>query len=135
MSPFENGETGFTMDASSIKFGPGMTRETGFEAARFGCTRVMVVTDPRMAKLEPVANVLASLQESGIEAVLFDGVRTEPTDASFNEAVSTFSIGLKTAPRYALSAGPRRHRQAAGARDADDFFGDLVDAAACGESK
>lgn len=75
------------MDASSIKFGPGMTHETGFEAERFGCTRVMVVTDPRVAKLEPVANVMASLKSSGIDAVLFDQSRTEPTDASFQAAI------------------------------------------------
>ena len=80
-------ETGFTMDASSIKFGPGMTRETGYEAARFGCTRVMVVTDPQLAKLEPVATVVASLKEAGIEAVVFDRSHTEPTDASFAEAI------------------------------------------------
>ena len=80
-------ETGFTMDASSIKFGPGMTRETGFEAARFGCRRVVVMTDPRMAKLQPVATVMTSLKESGIDAVLFDAARTEPTDASFKEAI------------------------------------------------
>jgi hydroxyacid-oxoacid transhydrogenase len=80
-------ETGFTMDASSIKFGPGMTRETGFEAARLACRRVMVVTDPRVAKLEPVETVLASLKEHGIDAVLFDDARTEPTDTSFNEAI------------------------------------------------
>ena len=80
-------ETGFTMDASSIKFGPGMTHETGFEAKRFGCTRVMVVTDPLVAKLEPVANVMASLDNSGIDAVLFDGSRTEPTDGSFQAAI------------------------------------------------
>lgn len=86
-------ETGFTMDASSIKFGPGMTRETGFEAARFGCRRVMVVTDPRVAKLEPVTTVLASLKESRIDAVLFDGSRTEPTDASFGEAIRFAQAG------------------------------------------
>jgi hydroxyacid-oxoacid transhydrogenase len=80
-------ETGFTMDASSIKFGPGMTRETGYEAARFGCTRVMVVTDPRLSKLEPVATILASLKDAGIDAVVFDRSRTEPTDASFAEAI------------------------------------------------
>lgn len=80
-------ETGFTMDASSIKFGPGMTRETGFEAAHFGCKRVMVVTDPRVAKLASVATVMASLKSSGIDAVLFDNARTEPTDASFAEAI------------------------------------------------
>lgn len=82
-----NFETGFTMDASSIKFGPGMTHETGFEAQRLGCRRVMVVTDPRVAKLEPVANVMASLKSAGIDAVLYDGSRTEPTDASFQDAI------------------------------------------------
>lgn len=81
------GETGFTMDASSIKFGPGMTRETGYEAARFGCTRVMVVTDRKVAELEPVKTVMDSLKEHGIDAVLFNGSRTEPTDASFAEAI------------------------------------------------
>src|SRR6185503_17379483 len=47
-------ETGFTMDTSAIKFGPGMTREVGYEVARLGCRRVMVVTDPRLARLPPV---------------------------------------------------------------------------------
>jgi hydroxyacid-oxoacid transhydrogenase len=80
-------ETGFTMDTSSIKFGPGMTRETGYEAARLGCKRVMVVTDPRLAKLPPVRAVMESLKAAGIDAVLFDRARTEPTDASFAEAI------------------------------------------------
>ncbi len=80
-------ETGFTMDTSSIKFGSGMTHETGFEAKRFGCTRVMVVTDPRIARLEPVANVISSLKAAGIDVALFDGSRTEPTDASFQAAI------------------------------------------------
>ncbi len=80
-------ETGFTMDASSIKFGPGMTSETGFEAKRLGCRRVMVVTDPRVAKLQPVANVMGSLKAAGIDAVLYDQARTEPTDASFQHAI------------------------------------------------
>jgi hydroxyacid-oxoacid transhydrogenase len=80
-------ETGFTMDTSSIKFGPGMTREVGDDVARLGCRRVMVVTDPRLAPLPPVQTVLASLAEAGIEAVLFEGVRTEPTDVSFLDAI------------------------------------------------
>jgi hydroxyacid-oxoacid transhydrogenase len=80
-------ETGFTMDTSSIKFGPGMTRETGYEAARLGCKRVMVVTDPRLAKLAPVRAVMDSLRAAHVDAVLFDRARTEPTDASFLEAI------------------------------------------------
>ena len=76
-------ETAFTMDTSSIKFGPGSTREVGFEIARLGAKRVAVVTDPRMAQLQPVAVVLESLRAEGIDAVLFDEVEVEPTDESF----------------------------------------------------
>ena len=39
-------EVVFTMDASSIKFGPGATREVGEDMRSFGARRVMVVTDP-----------------------------------------------------------------------------------------
>jgi hydroxyacid-oxoacid transhydrogenase len=80
-------ETGFTMDTSSIKFGAGMTREVGDDVARLGCRRVMVVSDRRLALLPPVEIVMRSLAEAGIDAVLFDAVRTEPTDASFLEAI------------------------------------------------
>jgi hydroxyacid-oxoacid transhydrogenase len=47
----------------------------------------MVVTDPRLAKLPPVRAVMESLKAAGIDAVLFDRARTEPTDASFAEAI------------------------------------------------
>jgi len=46
-------ETAFTMNASNIKYGPGITREVGYDMEQLGCTRVMVVTDPRMAGSEP----------------------------------------------------------------------------------
>src|SRR5262249_16007124 len=62
-------ETIFTMDASSIKFGPGATREVGDDLRMLGASRVMVVTDPRLAKLEPVAVALESLRKAGIDAV------------------------------------------------------------------
>jgi hypothetical protein len=47
-------ETAFTMDTSSIKFGPGVTREVGHDMARYGVRRVMVVTDPNLADSEAV---------------------------------------------------------------------------------
>ncbi|RIK39522.1 MAG: alcohol dehydrogenase [Chloroflexi bacterium] len=80
-------ETIFTMDASSIKFGPGATREVGWDMARLGAQRVMLLTDPRVATLAPVAVALASLREAGIDTVVFDRVRVEPTDGSFQEAI------------------------------------------------
>jgi hydroxyacid-oxoacid transhydrogenase len=80
-------ETAFTMDTSSIKFGPGVTREVGHDMQQLGAKRVMVVTDPNLARLEPVAVTLESLRAVGIDAVLFDQVRVEPTDVSFKEAI------------------------------------------------
>jgi hydroxyacid-oxoacid transhydrogenase len=80
-------ETTFTMDTSSIKYGVGATREIGFDMSMHGATRVMVVTDPRVAKTETISVVMKSLKDAGIDAVLFDRVRVEPTDRSFHEAI------------------------------------------------
>jgi hydroxyacid-oxoacid transhydrogenase len=77
----------FTMDASSIKFGPGATREIGEDMRSLGARRVMVVTDPHLAQLQPVATALESLRAASIDAVLFDQAHVEPTDASFKEAI------------------------------------------------
>jgi hydroxyacid-oxoacid transhydrogenase len=80
-------ETIFTMDASSIKYGRGVTREVGYEMKRLGARRVLLVTDPNLAHGEPVAIALASLRAEGIDVEVFDRVRVEPTDASFKEAI------------------------------------------------
>jgi hydroxyacid-oxoacid transhydrogenase len=81
-------ETAFTMDTSSIKYGSGVTRELGWDMRRLGGTRVMVVTDPYLSGSEPVEVALASLREAGIDAVLFDHARVEPTDVSLQEAIA-----------------------------------------------
>jgi hydroxyacid-oxoacid transhydrogenase len=81
------------MDTSSIKFGPGATREVGADMARFGGRRVMVVTDPRLAAGETVATVLDALRREGIDAVLYDRVRVEPTDGTFMDAADFATHG------------------------------------------
>ena len=81
-------ESAFTMDTSSIKYGPGVTREVGSDMARLGARRVMVVTDPRLASSPSVETTMSALTEAGIEPVLFDRSRVEPTDASFRDAIN-----------------------------------------------
>jgi hydroxyacid-oxoacid transhydrogenase len=81
-------ETVFTMDTSSIKYGPGVTREVGYDMQQLGGRRVMVVTDPNLTNSEPVAITLKALRSAGIEAVLFDQAQVEPTDLSFKEAIA-----------------------------------------------
>lgn len=80
-------ETAFSIDTSSIKFGPGVTREVGWEMKRLGARRVMVVTDPNLSSSDAVAVAMRSLRAEGIDAVLFDRVEVEPTDVSFKEAI------------------------------------------------
>lgn len=86
-------ETIFTMDTSSIVYGPGATGEVGAHMRRLGAQRVMVVTDPVMARLDPVGVTLDALRGEGIDTVLFDRVRVEPTDASFEEAIAFATEG------------------------------------------
>ena len=86
-------ETAFSMDTSSIKYGPGVTREVGYEMHRLGARRVMVLTDPRMAQSEATTVTLDSLRAEGIDAVLYDRVRVEPTDVSFKQAIEFATDG------------------------------------------
>jgi hydroxyacid-oxoacid transhydrogenase len=80
-------ETAFTMDTSSIKYGPGVTNEIGYDMDAFGASRVMVVTDPNLADSEPVRVALTALDEAGIQVQLYDQARVEPTDLSFKHAI------------------------------------------------
>jgi hydroxyacid-oxoacid transhydrogenase len=80
-------ETAFTMDTSSIKYGPGVTREVGHDMRELGTRRVMVVTDPNLAKGQSVSVTLEALAKAGLDAVLFDRASVEPTDVSFLEAI------------------------------------------------
>ena len=86
-------ETAFTIDTSSIKYGPGVTREVGHDMRRLGAQRVMVLTDAQLAQGAAVATALAALKAAGIDAVLFDQVRVEPTSSSFLQAIEFASRG------------------------------------------
>ena len=81
-------EIAFEMAVSSVRFGPGVTREVGLDLADMGVRNALVLTDPVMSRLAPVATVLESLQANGIGAVLYDRVRVEPTDESFQDAIA-----------------------------------------------
>jgi hydroxyacid-oxoacid transhydrogenase len=81
-------ENAFEMAVSSVRFGPGVTREVGMDLADLGVRRALVMTDPSLVHLAPVDTVLASLKDNGIFTMLYDGVRVEPTDQSFQDAIA-----------------------------------------------
>jgi len=60
MGPMSH-EYAFEMAASSIRYGAGVTREVGMDLAEMRAERVMVLTDPHLARLPPVATVLELL--------------------------------------------------------------------------
>src|SRR5437016_3356995 len=86
-------EYAFELAASAIRFGRGVTREVGMDLAELNAQRVMVLTDPNLAKLQPVATVLQSLRDNRISHSLYDRVRVEPTDLSFLDAIQFATEG------------------------------------------
>ena len=81
-------EIAFEMAVSSIRFGPGVTREVGMDLADLGARNVLVLTDAVLRNLPPVQTVLESLEKNRIAATVYDRVRVEPTDESFLDAIA-----------------------------------------------
>ncbi|KAI9702844.1 MAG: hypothetical protein M1836_008058 [Candelina mexicana] len=75
------------MAASSIRFGPGCTREVGMDFKNMGAKKVMVVTDQNVSKLEVMKQVREGLGREAIEFVEFDRTVVEPKDSSIKEAI------------------------------------------------
>ena len=84
----------FEMAVSSIRFGMGVTREVGMDLAEMGARRVLVMTDPLVARLPPVKTVIDSLEQNAVPYVLYDRVRVEPTDESFLDAIAFAREGV-----------------------------------------
>jgi len=77
----------FEMAVSAVRFGVGVTREIGMDLADRGIHRALIVTDPVVARLPPVQAVVDSLDLNAVTWVMYDGVRVEPTEQSWLEAI------------------------------------------------
>jgi alcohol dehydrogenase class IV len=73
----------FTVDASRITFGRGCLAEAGDRARALGMRRVALFTDAWLRKLPHFDALHRSLRAAGLDVVVFDEVRVEPTDGSF----------------------------------------------------
>ena len=81
-------EIAFEMAVSSVRFGPGVTREVGMDLADMRVHHALVITDPTVRKLHPVRVVLESLHAANIPRTVYDQVRVEPTEESFLHAIA-----------------------------------------------
>jgi len=79
-------ETIFTMEATPVKYGTGASSDAGWELKRLGVRRAMLVTDPRVAALGHPDRIRSLIEAEGIDVVVFDRARVEPTIDSFQDA-------------------------------------------------
>jgi alcohol dehydrogenase class IV len=82
----EGRESAFSIDISSIVFGPGVLKELGEHAKALGMARVALYTDKRIGALPFFAEARDSLRDAGLTVAVYDQVKVEPTDKSFLEA-------------------------------------------------
>lgn len=71
------------MAASSIRFGPGCTREVGKDLRHLKARRVMLVTDKIVKELDGVKRAMQGLEEEDIPFSVYDDVTVEPKDSSY----------------------------------------------------
>lgn len=95
-------ESVFTLEATPVKFGPGASADAGWELRRLGVRRAMLVTDPRLAGLEAVQRVRRAIEAEGIELVVYDRARVEPTIDSVQDAAD---FALEHEPDGFVSVG------------------------------
>jgi hydroxyacid-oxoacid transhydrogenase len=88
-----DGETRIAITGSNLIYGPGATTEIGDLAAELGLARIMLLTDPRLALMQPVTTAVTSLRSSGLEVDVYAEVSVEPTDASFQAAAGVAAAG------------------------------------------
>ncbi|HQZ29523.1 MAG: iron-containing alcohol dehydrogenase [Verrucomicrobiales bacterium] len=73
--------------AGKVVFGPGKLDSLGSEASALGAKRVLIVTDPGLARTGSVSRASESLQEAGLFVSVFDQVHENPTTEDISRCV------------------------------------------------
>ena len=79
-------ETRFKLEATPITFGPGASEEAGWELKQLGARRVMILTDPGVARAGIPERIKGIIEAEGIECEVFDRVKVEPSLESLQQA-------------------------------------------------
>ena len=73
--------------SGQLAFGWGAVRELGAAARRYGWKRVMVMTDPVIARLPMCEWVNSELKRAGTDPILFEGGEPEPSVAAAQRGI------------------------------------------------
>src|SRR4028118_220276 len=83
----------FKLEATPITFGPGASEEAGWELKRLGVGRVMVISDPGVAKAGITGRIREIIESEGVECEVYDQARAEPSLESVQEAADFAAAG------------------------------------------
>jgi len=81
-------EYAIEMACSNIRYGKGVTQEVGMDLVNWGAKNVVLFTDKNLVKLPPVAEAVKALERSQVKYSIFDDVRVEPDNDSWEKAIS-----------------------------------------------
>ena len=80
-------EYAFEMASSTIRYGPGVTKEVAFDIQNMHSKKPVIFTDRNLVGLSPVKTVLEALRKQKLDFILYDQTRVEPTDSSLRDAI------------------------------------------------
>ncbi|MRR58841.1 MAG: iron-containing alcohol dehydrogenase [Deltaproteobacteria bacterium] len=78
---------------STIHVGINAVNEAGAETQRLGAQKALLITDKVLASTGTIKPVVDSLKAVGVEAIIYDGVNSEPTIGHVQEGLSHFREG------------------------------------------
>ncbi|MCC7273109.1 MAG: iron-containing alcohol dehydrogenase [Alphaproteobacteria bacterium] len=78
---------------TAVRFGVGRIAELPAACRSVGMQRPLVVTDPGLAKLPLVADVMARLEADGLAAVLFSAIKPNPEGRNIDDGVAAYRAG------------------------------------------
>jgi alcohol dehydrogenase class IV len=113
-------ETISTLEATPVKLGPGASQDAGWELKRLGVKRALLVTDPGVAALGHPERIKKLIEAEGIDVVVYDHSRVEPTSDWFQDAYPVAGLKHEYEPRgyptdhKLVPHRPLGHREPAG---------------------
>ncbi|HFC04182.1 MAG TPA: iron-containing alcohol dehydrogenase [Rhizobiales bacterium] len=85
-----NADFGFP---TAIKFGAGRVAELGALCKEAGIARPLLVTDPGLAAMTMVTDVVASLEKDGLGVAVFSDIKPNPVAENITDGVKAFKAG------------------------------------------
>jgi len=79
---------------TTIKFGAGRIKELADHCKACGIKRPLFVTDPGLAAMPMVQEIVADLKAAGLAALVFSDVRPNPVEANIIAGVKAYKAGM-----------------------------------------